>query len=525
MNRNLVALCFKTCVAMLIAAIPYFGVAQRASPLIGVVRDAAGAPVAGVAVTVLTPDGTVRTVVIDGAGGFVIRDVPHGPYTLRAIDEREGRTAELKVNERRLTSTGPVLLVLHKSDTKGGAIEFSDAPHFTVAGVTDWTAVGGHGSDATLRTSEELTRDTVGLPGHPLKASPVDAAEQTRLHARLAEAPQSYEANQALGDFYLQAGNFKEAELLLKTAAALHGGAAQDEYAVALTCAGLKDFSQAQRHVERALALHDTAEYHLLAGKVDEQLGQSLQAVEHLQRAAVMEPSEANYFFWGSELLLHRAIWQAAEVFARGAALYPQSSRMRTAWGAALFAGAKYDEAAARLCEASQLDPKSRESYVLLGKAALAAPEPLACAPEQLAIFLKLRPDDAEAHFYGAMLLARQGSAENKVRATEMLRTAVRLDPTLAEGYLQLGILVAAQRHVAESIVLYRQAIKVDIQLPEAHYRLGLALDRSGQSDEAKHELEIHARLVQTQAQAVEEQRRQVKQFVVVVPKPGESRP
>ena len=51
-------------------------------------------------------------------------------------------------------------------------MEFADKPNFTVAGVTDWTAVGGHGSDATLRTSEALARETTTLkptsgPGSP----------------------------------------------------------------------------------------------------------------------------------------------------------------------------------------------------------------------------------------------------------------------------------------------------------------------------------------------------------------------
>ena len=39
-------------------------------------------------------------------------------------------------------------------------MEFADKPDFTIAGVTDWTAVGGHGSDSTLRTSEDLARET-----------------------------------------------------------------------------------------------------------------------------------------------------------------------------------------------------------------------------------------------------------------------------------------------------------------------------------------------------------------------------
>ena len=45
-----------------------------------------------------------------------------------------------------------------KPAVSGAQIEFADDPNFAVAGVTDWTAVGGHGSDAVLRTSEDLTQ-------------------------------------------------------------------------------------------------------------------------------------------------------------------------------------------------------------------------------------------------------------------------------------------------------------------------------------------------------------------------------
>lgn len=47
------------------------------------------------------------------------------------------------------------------------AMEFADQPNFTIAGVTDWTAVGGHGSDSTLRTTEDLANETRSLkPEH-----------------------------------------------------------------------------------------------------------------------------------------------------------------------------------------------------------------------------------------------------------------------------------------------------------------------------------------------------------------------
>src|SRR5713226_3706732 len=50
-----------------------------------------------------------------------------------------------------------------KEPAAASTMEFDDKPSFTVAGVTDWTNVGGHGSDTKLRTSESLAKETATL--------------------------------------------------------------------------------------------------------------------------------------------------------------------------------------------------------------------------------------------------------------------------------------------------------------------------------------------------------------------------
>ena len=42
-----------------------------------------------------------------------------------------------------------------------GSPEFFDEPKFTVAGVTDGTNLGGHGSNTIVRTKESLAKDIV----------------------------------------------------------------------------------------------------------------------------------------------------------------------------------------------------------------------------------------------------------------------------------------------------------------------------------------------------------------------------
>jgi hypothetical protein len=103
-----------------------------------------------------------------------------------------------------------VNLVLAPSDAGAAAesstdgMAFADKPNFTVAGITDWTAVGGHGSDSSLRTSEALARETASLKpeeagaGTPGSAGTVSETE-TKLRAALAASPRSFEANHQLG--------------------------------------------------------------------------------------------------------------------------------------------------------------------------------------------------------------------------------------------------------------------------------------------------------------------------------------
>jgi hypothetical protein len=112
----------------------------------------------------------------DAAGGFAFLSLRAGSYTLSVKISGEGsRSATVTVlpqdGEKRID------LILENSQDSGmlhadsnissaapsQTMEFADKPNFTVAGVTDWTAAGGHGSDSSLRTSEALTRKTLTL--------------------------------------------------------------------------------------------------------------------------------------------------------------------------------------------------------------------------------------------------------------------------------------------------------------------------------------------------------------------------
>jgi len=403
-------------------------------------------------------------------------------------------------------------------------MEFADKPNFTVAGVTDWTAVGGHGSDTILRTSESLARETLTLKpegtGSTSGAS-VPNESESKLRAALAGAPGTFEANHQLGEFYLHTGRSRESLPLLQAAYQIDPANAGNEYDLALAYKESGDFSQAREHVRKLLARKDTADLHRLLGELDEKLGDPLAAVHEDEQAVRLDPSEQNYFEWGSELLLHRAVWQAVEVFENGAKAYPKSARMVAALGTALFAGARYEEAAASLCKASDLNPADTEPYIFLGEIQVAAPTPLPCVEQKLARFVQEQPGNSLANYFYAMAIwKRQGQPPDQrdlEKVEVLLSKAVAIDAKCGDAYLQLGVLSASQREYEKAVGFYTKAIEVNPSLGEAHYRLGVAYDRIGQPAKAKQEFQLHYEIEKRQAAAVEQQRREVKQFLVVL--------
>jgi tetratricopeptide (TPR) repeat protein len=200
---------------------------------------------------------------------------------------------------------------------------------------------------------------------------------------------------------------------------------------------------------------------------------------------------------------------------------YPQSPRLLTALGTALFSGAMYDEAALRLCEASDLGPTDAEPYLFMGKVEMASPNPLPCVETKLKRFVELQPANALANYYYAMAYWKQhgkSSDADTLRNVEtFLSKAVEADTRCSGAYLQLGVIRASQSDYRKAAQFYQKAIEADSHSTEAHYRLGVAYDRLGEKEKAAEEFKLHDELEKQQAAAVDRQRREVKQFLVLV--------
>ena len=368
-----------------------------------------------------------------------------------------------------------------------------------------------------------------------VELSPNSAAARTNLATNLVRAgklapaesefkkaielePRSYHANHNLGEFYIAAGKLPQALSYLAEAQRINPAAYDNGYDLSLAYLETGQAAEAKKLVHALLAHKDTAELHNLMAQVEEKDGNFVAAANEYETAAHIDPSEGNLFDWASELLLHRTLDPAVEVFKAAIERYPKSPRLAIGLGMALYSRGNYDEAVKSLLRAADLNPSDPRCYFFLSKAYDSSPEQAEDVIQRFRRFAELQPQNARALYYYAMSLWKGRRVEdsdlnlNQIEA--LLKKAVALDPGLVEAHQQLGNLYSDQKKYAESIPHYLEAIKLNPDLPDAHYRLGQAYVHTGDKKHAQEQLEIYRRLRQQHMADLDKQRAEIRQFV-----------
>jgi Tfp pilus assembly protein PilF len=495
---------------------------QRGGVVEGVARDAAKHPLADVTVSLDDQlEGRTQATHTDTAGHFRFDVSAAGTFVLRAkklgyVDQTEGPFAihpgekkwvNLELREEKAAAPGK---------NPAQVLEYSDEPQFTVAGVTDPSNVGGHGSNVTLPTKEALARETASLAG----SAASKRNDTTTAKSAAGELPKipadDFAQNLKVGQELLRAGQSKQATPYLEQAAQLKPMDYQASFSLAAAYQKNGETQRADQAVQTLLARGDRAELHALLAEVRESEGQPVEAVREYQRAAEMDPSETNLFAWGAELLLHHADAPASEVFAKGHRLYPKSVRMLVGLGSAAYAQDLNDQAAHWLLRAIQLDPADPRPYLFLGKVQeVAKSEPQEWV-DAFHRYAALRPDDARAHYYYAVALEKQRRGERDFSARRAeLQKAIAIEPRMGDAFLKLGLLQEEEGKLAEAVASLHKAVEFTGFPDEAHLRLAQVYRRMGEPEKARKESEIYEQIAAKKKEKMARERRELGQFVV----------
>jgi tetratricopeptide (TPR) repeat protein len=371
--------------------------------------------------------------------------------------------------------------------------------------------------EKAVRLKPESAAARANLASNLVRLGKLDSAQE-QFKKAVALEPRNFGANHNLGELYVRAGKLHEAIPFLKQAQAINPSSYDNGYDLALAYLLTEQPAPARVLVQSLLQEKDTAELHNLRGQIEEKDGKYLAAVNEFELAAHQDPSETNLFDWASELLLHRTLEPAIEIFRKSAARYPNSPRVAIGFGIALYSRGNYDEAVKSLLRAADLSPSDPRCYYFLSKAYDSSPSQADEVIQRFARFSQLQPENGQASYYYAMSLWKGKRAQDpsldRHQIESLLKKAVALDPKLAEAHLQLGNLYSDQTQYAESVPEYVKALEISPNLADAHYRLGQAYVHTAEKAKAQEQFEVYQKLRAQHLADLDKQIADIRQFV-----------
>ena len=382
----------------------------------------------------------------------------------------------------------------------GSAKNSKQPPAFSASGVQGSTAPSGYSTGVSSEEAAAVSKGVDDL-NHELLSGFVpdwhveDCSRESELVEAAKADPKAFEANYAVGVFYLEHGEFTRSLEYLEWARGAKPGDINNSRALALALLGTKRDPEAVNLLEDLTkSTNQNAATLRLLALAYQLSGEQQKSLETYQRAVAAAPSDVdNVFSSGMGLISAGAQEQAAELFTSATISHPGEAKLWLGLGIAQDMARRKVDAIQSLLRAIAIDPDYLPPYFFLAGLADASPERAAEIRKRLAEFVVTHPTSAEAHYDYALALWRQHRTNPVAASTSevesQLKLALTSDPNMARAHYQLGMLYADSNDFLRAEGELQLVVKLDPDSAEAHYRLAQTYKRNRKPELANAEI------------------------------------
>lgn len=301
--------------------------------------------------------------------------------------------------------------------------------------------------------------------------------------------------------------DYSTAEKLLASIPLEFPGQPKVQYTLALVKYHAGEFDQSQ-HILEALVSSETSSgtkraaiYNLL-GWCHQKQGRPKEALQALQESITLAPAEeTNYLDLAKILLAQHSLPPALQAATRTTDTFPSSAAAFELLGMVEMGMGQFTDAVRSYTQAMHLDTSRPDGILGLAQAQYAAGMTKNAAGN-FETGLKRFPRDVRFKTLYASVLLRQaetGEVESEAKAEQLLRSALTLNPSLADAHYQLGSLALKKDRMAEAQQQLDLAVKLDANNAAAHFALARVYRHLGRRTEAAHEMDLYENLRRTE--------------------------
>lgn len=330
--------------------------------------------------------------------------------------------------------------------------------------------------------------------------------------------PRNTRVQEALGQVLMELGQPRKAAAAFHEALAADGNNPTLLYNAALADFGAGDPAGATSLLARMPGVEHSPEAQSLYGDAEEKLGAYKEAGQHYINAARLAPTEANEYVLGVEFLRHWTFEPAVAEFEAAARRFPDSHRLQLGLGIAYFGNHNYDKAIPVFAGLLADDPSNATYADLLGRTCSvpAVGNDPHCA--SLVSFAQQHPQDGKAATYAAINILHQPETSVELeRAQQLLTAALHVAPDFPEAHYEMGLLLERQGKWQESIPELESAIRLKPDYSAAHYHLALAYRHTGQQDKAQQEIRLQQTYSAQEAKERDKRLEQIQTLLVTM--------